>query len=256
MGLEEVVDVADFSIVTSNLRMMPAAWAALVAVDLPGFGRNATMNPINSIAGFADWVLAELSRRGIEHFDLLGHSMGGMSVMALAEQRPELFGQRVVGVGLVATSAMLAAGEDIGLGARVAGIARRGGPPVLATDSIRNSRSSPATCCSWPSPRPRRSAGESMVSRIGYGVLDMVITGTGILAEPCPGLPGPVPGHCPVQPCRSISPSSSGARRSPSSCQRRQTSAPAVRKRRSSALSRKPCRRSLMLPVSDTGRLR
>ena len=66
---------------------------------------------------------------------LVGHSMGGMSVMALAEQRPELFGERVVGVGLVATSAMLAAGEDIGLGARVAGIARRVGPPVLATAS-------------------------------------------------------------------------------------------------------------------------
>jgi pimeloyl-ACP methyl ester carboxylesterase len=66
---------------------------------------------------------------------LVGHSMGGMSVMALAEQRPELFGDRVVGVGLIATSAMLAAGEDIGLNARVAGVARRVAPPVLATAS-------------------------------------------------------------------------------------------------------------------------
>jgi pimeloyl-ACP methyl ester carboxylesterase len=36
---------------------------------------------------------------------LVGHSMGGMSVMALARQRPELFGPRVVGVLLLATSA-------------------------------------------------------------------------------------------------------------------------------------------------------
>jgi len=36
---------------------------------------------------------------------LVGHSMGGMSVMALARRRPELFGPRVVGVFLLATSA-------------------------------------------------------------------------------------------------------------------------------------------------------
>lgn len=35
---------------------------------------------------------------------LAGHSMGGMSVLALARQRPELFGDRVVGVFLLATS--------------------------------------------------------------------------------------------------------------------------------------------------------
>jgi pimeloyl-ACP methyl ester carboxylesterase len=33
-----------------------------------------------------------------------GHSMGGMTVMALAEQRPELFGGRVVGAAFVGTS--------------------------------------------------------------------------------------------------------------------------------------------------------
>ena len=36
---------------------------------------------------------------------LAGHSMGGMSIMALARQRPELFGERVVGAFLLATSA-------------------------------------------------------------------------------------------------------------------------------------------------------
>jgi pimeloyl-ACP methyl ester carboxylesterase len=36
---------------------------------------------------------------------LLGHSMGGMTVMALARQRPDLIGTRVVGAFLLATSA-------------------------------------------------------------------------------------------------------------------------------------------------------
>ncbi|TYP88516.1 alpha/beta fold hydrolase [Blastococcus xanthinilyticus] len=36
---------------------------------------------------------------------LAGHSMGGMSILALARQRPELFGTRVVGAFMLATSA-------------------------------------------------------------------------------------------------------------------------------------------------------
>ena len=36
---------------------------------------------------------------------LIGHSMGGMTVMSLAEKHPRLFAERVLGVGLVSTSA-------------------------------------------------------------------------------------------------------------------------------------------------------
>ncbi|WP_395656695.1 alpha/beta fold hydrolase [Nocardioides sp.] len=36
---------------------------------------------------------------------LVGHSMGGMTIVALAEQHPELFGDRVVGTALVSTTA-------------------------------------------------------------------------------------------------------------------------------------------------------
>ena len=36
---------------------------------------------------------------------LVGHSMGGMTVMSLAERHPELFGERIVGVALVSTTA-------------------------------------------------------------------------------------------------------------------------------------------------------
>ncbi|KOS54260.1 alpha/beta fold hydrolase [Rhodococcus rhodochrous] len=36
---------------------------------------------------------------------VVGHSMGGMTTIALAAQRPELFDERIVGVGLLATTA-------------------------------------------------------------------------------------------------------------------------------------------------------
>lgn len=36
---------------------------------------------------------------------LVGHSMGGMTIVALAEQFPELFGERIVGTALISTTA-------------------------------------------------------------------------------------------------------------------------------------------------------
>ena len=46
---------------------------------------------------------------------LVGHSMGAMTMMALAGAHPELFGDRIVGVGLVATSAGEFADLEFGL---------------------------------------------------------------------------------------------------------------------------------------------
>ncbi|SDH51606.1 Pimeloyl-ACP methyl ester carboxylesterase [Sinosporangium album] len=51
---------------------------------------------------------------------LVGHSMGGMTIMALAERRPELFGDRVKGVALVSTSAGRLAELSFGLPALLA----------------------------------------------------------------------------------------------------------------------------------------
>jgi pimeloyl-ACP methyl ester carboxylesterase len=48
-------------------------------------------------------VLQDVARSG--PVVLVGHSMGGMTVLALAERHPELFGERVVGVALVDTAA-------------------------------------------------------------------------------------------------------------------------------------------------------
>jgi pimeloyl-ACP methyl ester carboxylesterase len=50
-----------------------------------------------------DAVLRATARKG--PIVLVGHSMGGMAIMALAEQRPELFRDRVCAVALIGTSA-------------------------------------------------------------------------------------------------------------------------------------------------------
>jgi pimeloyl-ACP methyl ester carboxylesterase len=46
---------------------------------------------------------------------LVGHSMGGMTILALADRHPELFGDRIVGVGLLSTSTGEIAKEIVGL---------------------------------------------------------------------------------------------------------------------------------------------
>ena len=47
-------------------------------------------------------VINELAPTG--EVILVGHSMGGMSIMALAEHHPEMFGDRVVGLALISTT--------------------------------------------------------------------------------------------------------------------------------------------------------
>jgi pimeloyl-ACP methyl ester carboxylesterase len=72
---------------------------------------------------------------------LVGHSMGGMTIMALAEEHPELFGDRVVGVGLISTTAggltphrilMPVLPETVGgvLGERMVALLARGGRTI------------------------------------------------------------------------------------------------------------------------------
>ncbi len=58
---------------------------------------------------------------------LIGHSMGGMTIMALADQHPEWFGSRVVGVALLSTSTGRLAEVSLGFPA----LAARLRAPVL-----------------------------------------------------------------------------------------------------------------------------
>lgn len=79
----------------------------LVAYDQRGHGRSTrgTHLPVSVDRLGADLaeVIAAVSPDA--PVVLVGHSMGGMSVMALAAAYPELFGSRVAGVALVSTSA-------------------------------------------------------------------------------------------------------------------------------------------------------
>ena len=61
----------------------------LITVDLPGFGDNSHLDPLDRIEGFAAWVIDDLDRQGVERFDLLGHSMGGMIVQEITHLAPE-----------------------------------------------------------------------------------------------------------------------------------------------------------------------
>lgn len=70
----------------AGLEQALAPYVDVVSVDLPGFGKNAGMAPINRIEGFADWVMDQLSARGIARYHLLGHSMGGMIVQEMARR--------------------------------------------------------------------------------------------------------------------------------------------------------------------------
>jgi pimeloyl-ACP methyl ester carboxylesterase len=64
---------------------------------------------------------------------LVGHSMGGMTVMSLAGQRPELFAERVFGVALVATTAGGLTTGMLGLPGGLGPAVHRLGPALAAT---------------------------------------------------------------------------------------------------------------------------
>jgi pimeloyl-ACP methyl ester carboxylesterase len=75
---------------------VPAGWDVL---QPPGFRAGG-----GELAAYVDW-LEEIVGESGPPVVLAGHSMGGMTLMALAEQQPELFAQRVLGLGFVSTSA-------------------------------------------------------------------------------------------------------------------------------------------------------
>ncbi|MDH4354100.1 MAG: alpha/beta hydrolase [Actinomycetota bacterium] len=62
---------------------------------------------------------------------LVGHSMGGMTVMALAEEYPALFGDRVVGAALMSTTAGELSEVTLGIPAAVTRMARRLAPTLV-----------------------------------------------------------------------------------------------------------------------------
>jgi pimeloyl-ACP methyl ester carboxylesterase len=80
--------------------------ARLVFYDQRGHGSSgrgpAEHSTIEQLARDLAAVIAARAARG--PLVLVGHSMGGMTIMGLADVHPELFGDRVVGVALISTS--------------------------------------------------------------------------------------------------------------------------------------------------------
>jgi pimeloyl-ACP methyl ester carboxylesterase len=94
----------------------------LVFYDQPGHGRSGRTEgadyQIDQLGADLAAVIAETAPDG--PLVLAGHSMGAMTIMALAESSPALFEQRVAGVALISTSAGHL--DEVGLGI----------PPALA----------------------------------------------------------------------------------------------------------------------------
>ena len=61
----------------------------VITPDLPGYGLNNQQHSPDSIGGYADYVLGELDKQGIDTFHLLGHSMGGMIVQEMIARAPQ-----------------------------------------------------------------------------------------------------------------------------------------------------------------------
>jgi pimeloyl-ACP methyl ester carboxylesterase len=79
----------------------------MVFYDQPGHGRSAKLRTgeytLDGLGAALKRVIDETTPDG--PIVLIGHSMGGMTIMALAEQFPELFSERVCGVVFISTSA-------------------------------------------------------------------------------------------------------------------------------------------------------
>lgn len=63
---------------------------------------------------------------------VVGHSMGGMTLLALAEQHPEWFDERVVGAGLLCTSSGGLAKVPLGLPRQIGSLVHRVAPAVVS----------------------------------------------------------------------------------------------------------------------------
>jgi pimeloyl-ACP methyl ester carboxylesterase len=107
----------------------------MVFYDQRSHGRSGRSRPEHTTIDQHGLDLAAVIDDGAGHGPavLVGHSMGGMSVMALASLFPSLFGDRVVGVVLISSSAGSLNAETLGLPGLPGRVLHRMTPAVVAT---------------------------------------------------------------------------------------------------------------------------
>ncbi|WP_422395798.1 alpha/beta fold hydrolase [Rhodococcus sovatensis] len=79
----------------------------MVFYDQRGHGRSGTPSPesctIEQLGLDLDAVIRSVTPRG--HLILIGHSMGGMTILSMTRQKPDVVRERVIGVALISTTA-------------------------------------------------------------------------------------------------------------------------------------------------------
>ena len=101
------LDMGTFHFQRRYLPELSSPRIRMVFYDQPGHGRSGRIAAgeytLESLGAALRRVIDTVAPSG--PLVLVGHSMGGMTIMALAEQDPELFSDRVVGVALISTTA-------------------------------------------------------------------------------------------------------------------------------------------------------
>lgn len=115
-------------------RALSAAGYRVVLWDQRGHGRSGSGDPqsyeIDQLGRDLAQVLDEVVPTG--PIVLVGHSMGGMTLMSMAEQRPDLVRDRVVGAAFIATSPGGLSKVSWGLGNLLGQLVHRVGPPAVS----------------------------------------------------------------------------------------------------------------------------
>ena len=91
-----------------------------LSLDLPGHGMSGG-EPLSSVEGMADWLVAVLDEVGIEKAAVVGHSMGSLVALEAAARHPG----RVRSIALVGTSVPMPVSSATAPGQSSAAIRRR-----------------------------------------------------------------------------------------------------------------------------------
>ena len=126
----------------------------MIALDLRGHGRSVPGSEGVTISSMADDTAEVVAALELERAVVVGHSLGGMVCLRMARRHPNLLGDRVGALGLIATSGGLAL--PVPSWDRLAGAVGRGG-------RIRRRRAA-----RQPADAPRRDFGY-LASRLGFG---------------------------------------------------------------------------------------